>query len=259
MKRHCILALVCLMLACLMTACVPVKNEQALQEAVEQIEISLLQDPAAEPAAQAPAAPVQQEAAEEPEAEAGDSLRTVEVSTVDELLAAIAPGTRIVLAPGSYLLTEASDYGSEEGGAYYRWEDVYDGYQLVLEGIDQLSICGAGVDSTRIETTPRYANVLYFQNSSGIRVSGLMAGHTDGQGECGGGVLYFSNCSQVSVEDSALYGCGVWGISGDYCKDIRVSDTRIYSCSDSAGNFYCCQRVLLKDCSMDQLPFSKAK
>ena len=42
----------------------------------------------------------------------------VRVSTVDEFLAAIAPNTEIVLAPGEYNLTQAKGYG-RTGGKYY--------------------------------------------------------------------------------------------------------------------------------------------
>ena len=38
----------------------------------------------------------------------------VEASTVDELLAAIAPGAEIVLAEGEFALSTASDYGKSE-------------------------------------------------------------------------------------------------------------------------------------------------
>ena len=54
-----------------------------------------------------------------------DMTNTVFVSTVDELLAAIAPDTKIILADGTYNLTEASDYGTE-GKEYYVWEDRSD-------------------------------------------------------------------------------------------------------------------------------------
>ena len=40
-----------------------------------------------------------------------ESANTVQVSTVDEFLAAIAPDTEIVLAPGEYNLTQAAGYG----------------------------------------------------------------------------------------------------------------------------------------------------
>ncbi|MCI7574709.1 MAG: hypothetical protein MSS94_08270, partial [Clostridiales bacterium] len=60
-----------------------------------------------------------------------ESVNTVQVSTVDEFLAAIAPNTEIVLAPGEYNLTQAAGYG-RTGGKYYHWESTFDGCELVI-------------------------------------------------------------------------------------------------------------------------------
>ena len=44
-----------------------------------------------------------------------ESANTVQVSTVDEFLAAIGPDVEIVLAPGEYNLTQAKGYGRTGG------------------------------------------------------------------------------------------------------------------------------------------------
>ena len=51
-----------------------------------------------------------------------DGRPVTEVTTVDELLAAIAPDTVIELTVQRYMLTEASDYGTGSGSGYYRWD-----------------------------------------------------------------------------------------------------------------------------------------
>ena len=58
---------------------------------------------------------------------------------MDEFLAAIAPNATICLEPGEYNLTDASTYAGL-GGEYYHWESVYDGYELVIRGANNLTI-----------------------------------------------------------------------------------------------------------------------
>ena len=91
----------------------------------------------------------------------------VKVSTVDELIAAIAPDTTVTLAAGTYDLSTAATYGGDTGSPYTRWEPVYDGdrnesFELVITGADRLRLQGAGMDSVTIAAIPRYANVLHF-------------------------------------------------------------------------------------------------
>ena len=112
----------------------------------------------------APAAPVIETAppaaADAAPAEGGDAgeftpniscANTVEVSTVDEFLAAIASDTMIVLAAGNYDLSTASDYGRAPDGAPYIWTGVYDSetesldtaFELAISNVDKLA-SGAG-------------------------------------------------------------------------------------------------------------------
>ncbi len=105
----------------------------------------------------------------------------VEVFTVDEFLDAIAPNTEIILATGEYNLTRATGY-SRSNSAYYHWEGGYDGYELVITDVENLSIVGGDPNAVTISTEPRYANVLRFDNVDGVTLSDLVVGHTREQG-----------------------------------------------------------------------------
>ena len=59
----------------------------------------------------------------------------VRVTTVDELLAAIAPDTEIILDAEFYDLSTATGYG-ETGSTYYRGEEVFDGVQLTIQDVN---------------------------------------------------------------------------------------------------------------------------
>ncbi len=100
--------------------------------------------------------------------------RVVSVSTVDELLDAIAPNTCIELAPGVYDFSAASDYGKEGTSPYYAWVSTlfYNevGYGLEIHDVDGLTIRGAGRGVSFLNALPRYVFVITFRNCSGVSV-----------------------------------------------------------------------------------------
>lgn len=159
-----------------------------------------------------------------------ESTSTVQVSTVDEFLAAIAPDTEIILAPGEYNLTQAKGYG-RTGGKYYHWESVFDGYELVITDVSGLTITGAEPFTVTISTEPRYANVLRFDYAADVRIAEITVGHTKEQGSCVGGVLYFESSSGLEIQSTRLYGCGVRGIDLRSCQNVHVDCSDVYECS----------------------------
>ena len=128
---------------------------------------------------------------------------SVTVNSVDEFLASLGHNTEIILEAGYYDLTTASDYGRETGSPYYTWVDVGDGYQLLIQNADMLTICGSGTENTELVHSARYANILVFQNCSDVLLGELTAGHTDG-GECVGGVIRLENCDKTKLVNLSL-------------------------------------------------------
>lgn len=172
----------------------------------------------------------------------------IEVSTADEFLAAIAPGSKIRLL-GSIDLSTASSFGGF-GSEYYSWSSDFDGPQLNILNVEDLCIEGLGADKSSILTKPRYAEVLAFHGCTNIKLNGFTMGHTLDQSSCMGGVLYLSDCEKVDVESCSLFGCGVWGITGFGSSDISVKDTEIYECSNGDLNFNDCKRLSFTNCNI---------
>lgn len=170
----------------------------------------------------------------------------VRVSTVDELLAAIAPDTAVVLEPGVYDLSSASDYGNTDSGGVYRWDDAYDGYALVLERADGLQLLAP--EGAEILSVPRYAAVLSLHDCQDVTLAGLTLGHSEAPGICSGGVLYLGSCENVELRSCRLFGCGTEGIGASFTNNLHVSFTEIYDCSLWGAEFYACRRVLMEDC-----------
>ena len=182
----------------------------------------------------------------------------VHVSTVDEFLAAIASDTEIYLEDGVFDLSTAGNYGVA-GGDNYVWYDTYvDGPQLVISGVKNLSITGGGADKASIQAVPRYAEVLAFENCENISLKDFTAGHTQAPGHCTGGVVYFANSSDLSVEGCSLYGCGVWGITLSGCENMTVKNTEIYDCSYGDLNFASSKNIRLENCDIHDNGMSRA-
>ena len=173
----------------------------------------------------------------------------VHVHNVDEFIAAIGPDTTIYLEPGSYDLTTAADYGSM-GGEYYTWGEEFDGYSLVIQYVGNLTILGEGPDKVTLETVPRYADVLRFENCHDITLQGFTAGHTVEPGSCAGDVLGIVTSQGIRVENCSLFGCGVIGIHAEYASMLTVENTEIHHCEYAAASLWGCTNVTFTDCNI---------
>ena len=168
----------------------------------------------------------------------------VTVTTVDEFLAAIAPDTEIVLDAALLDLSEATGYGETEEDYYY-WYESFDGPELHIRNVSNLTIRGAGEshDTNVISSVPRYAHVLAFENCGNVYAAHFTAGHTKEPGYCAGGVLLFQNCQDVLVEDCGLFGCGTFGVTGRSSKNMQIVNNEIYECSYGGLELFNCYDV----------------
>lgn len=190
----------------------------------------------------------------------GEWANSVIVSSIDELLAALASDTAVYIAPGDYNLSHASDYGAQDTPAAYSWVEVFSdfnageapAYELQITGISNLALIADGVGENRpvISAVPRYANVLYFSSCSDIALWGLTLGHTEAPGECSGGVVMLDNVTNAQINSCRLYGCGTVGIQAMYSSRVSAEGTHIYDCSYSAVNAYSSSDLTLNHCEI---------
>ena len=172
----------------------------------------------------------------------------VTVGGTEELLEAIRPGAEIVLTPGRYDLSAYIDGIWEQEGEtwnsrheYVQLQDCYDGAEILVRGVDGLSITGqSDTGAQELVIEPRYATVFSFENCSAVKLSNLTLGHTEG-GECSGNVLDFYACSDVELRGLDLYGCGSTGIEcGNGTGNVSVYDSIIRDCSNGPLFLYDC-------------------
>lgn len=200
-----------------------------------------------------PAAPANEQseahATEQPAAiEGPDGYQTVYAATVDEFLAAIAPDTEIILSGEIYNLTTASDYGTD-GGRYYTWRKVADGYELYLQNLENLRLIGS--ENTQVVTEPRYAAVIDAENCTDLTLANFTAGHTPMTDTlCSGPVLQLSDCTNARVENCRLFGCGRVGVGAHGCNALTVTGCDIYECSNEGIDLFECRNVVIDACKL---------
>ena len=196
------------------------------------------------------AGPQQPEAAA-PEGEVNEfGEATYHVDNVDDFLAAIGSNTTIYVDAELIDFSTASSYGGYGGTSYY-WRDDYDGPGLVITGVQNLHIIGQGRDKTTLQAVPRYADVLYFEDCSNISVEDLTAGHLkEAPGSCAGDVLEFYRCGEILVRGCGLFGCGVNAVYATDCQGLTVEDTEMYECSGDGAIIYNCYGVNFENCSI---------
>lgn len=166
---------------------------------------------------------------------------TVTVSSTEELLDAIAPGVGILIEPGYYNMSEyLEEVWAQEGESwnerhpYVKLQDCYDGVEVVIRRVNNMSLYGNNEELTEIVIDPRYGQVFNFEECYDISLFGLTMGHTE-VGECSGNVLDFYGCRDITLSAMDLYGCGVYGIGCyDGTGEMYVYSSTIRDCSYGA-------------------------
>ena len=187
-------------------------------------------------------------------ADPAGSREQITVSTVDELLDAIGPDREILLDAELYDLSTAEGYGKKKTDYYY-WNAEYDGPELIIQNVDNLTIRSSDgeVKAHTISAVPRYANVLKFNQCTNVTLQGFTAGHTKEPGSCAGGVIYFENSDNMTVDQCGLFGCGILGVQAGYSKNITVQNSEIYECSYGGIRMDDSENITVKDCTFRDL------
>jgi Right handed beta helix region len=166
------------------------------------------------------------------------SQTEITVNTAEEFLQAIAPNRMIKLNPTTFVLSSLDPQKRTE----YAWfRKVFDGYELVIENVENLTIVGSGRQPARILTQPRYADVFSFRNCQNIILNNFEAGHSPDLGFCRGGVLEFADCENVQINDAILFGSGTLGITA---KNVRGLS---------------CRNIVIKECTYEILCLSQSQ
>lgn len=157
----------------------------------------------------------------------------VEVSSITELLGALADNTAIVLAPGRHVFEDSDRLAEPEVKAKLPdWSKLsahYDGGEI--HDLHDLAIIGPGPGPTVILQADGYAHALSFRNVNGLALHNLTLGHHPDQGWCRGGVVKVIESSNVLVSESTLFGSGTEGLTLITVDGLRIVDSVITNSS----------------------------
>jgi Putative cell wall-binding domain len=155
------------------------------------------------------------------------TLKVVNASNSKELIQSIAPNTKIVLKAGDYNLLEPKVLDNK----YVEYDKVFDGYEIVIKDMSNLTIEAEKGAKVNLLIDPRYAYVMSFTNSNNINISGIVAGHYPNKGECIGGVFKFEGCKDIKIDTADLFGCGTEGLTLDKVDNLQFANSIIRDCS----------------------------
>lgn len=172
------------------------------------------------------------------------------VKSVDELIAAIAPGAEIQIAEGNFVLSSASTYGQRTGNPYVRWDDSYGGGScLSIHDVDGLTIRGSGAEATILLSQYADVDVLAFQDCTNITLSDFTGGHTPQSNGCSAGVVRLYRSDDVTMTKVGLFGCGTEGVTAQKINNLTISESEIYDCSIVGMYLTECFGVKLENCN----------
>jgi copper amine oxidase-like protein len=173
-----------------------------------------------------------------------EGIKEVTVSTAQEFIKAIGSNKRIILKSGVYDLSSINQVDSADKSV--TWKSVYDGKELNIKNISNLTIEGIEEGKTKIIVSPRYAKIMNFNNVSNITIKNIVAGHAPAPYECDAAVLGFGNSSNIYISNSELYGCGSMGLDLTEVKELDFVDSTITDCSLRAADINRSQSIKFK-------------
>ncbi len=171
----------------------------------------------------------------------------VYVRSTVEFLEAIAPNTTIFIDMEEYDAIIPTGHEAVEMGEYISWGQAYDGLQLQINGVENLTILGREDTYSHLLSPYSYADVLHFVDCNNLTLQWLNIGH-EVEGYCTGGVLAFENCHGVTIENCDLWGCGIEGLSIWDSSGFDVSYTTIRDCSYSIMSIYDSRDIRFQYC-----------
>jgi polygalacturonase len=156
-----------------------------------------------------------------------DAQQRVRVRDTGELVQALASNRTVLLAPGTYKVSEVV----QTANPAVSWSPAFDGPELVITGLSNLTLRAEG--GATLLASPRYAFTLTFVDCRNLVLEGLTLGHTE-EGYCAGGVVRLDTCEKVRIQGCDLFGSGTVGVDAVECTGISLRDSTIRDCTSGA-------------------------
>lgn len=179
-------------------------------------------------------------------APAKPQVQKVTVNNAKEFINALGSNKHIILNKNTYNISSQGNYSPNEKVS---WEEVYDGMELTLNSIENLTIEGSGKEPVEIVAEPRYAYIFRLNNCKGITFKNIKAGHTiiPNKYECEAGVLSITSSSSISISKCTLYGCGSEGVNAMHTNGLKMEDSIIEKCNLRVMDLFSCSDFIFKN------------
>ncbi|MEO1723197.1 MAG: TIR domain-containing protein [Pseudomonadota bacterium] len=163
--------------------------------------------------------------------ENGELSDPVEVENPGQFFSALKSNSKIEIS-GKFDISERSSIRKWMNvNRFLRFTQRHDGYQPEIRNATRLSIVSADLGINGIEVSPRYVDVLFFNNCREVLLSTLRLGHTKFDGYCTENVVGAQNCNQLHIDECQLFGCGAYGLQLNHCNDFQMIGGSIYECT----------------------------
>ncbi len=165
-----------------------------------------------------------------------DDAGFVTVDSLKALVQEIAPGKKINLKSGSYIVSSSE---------YYEGEYAYtSGGELWISGVDDLTIrCNDGLAQI---FSDQYYSVLKLSQCKNINFSGLRLGHLLDSG-CAGYGLDAIECELINVDNCIMFGSGFDASCFESVKDLSITNSVLSDAQSSGASLFSCENVRLQN------------
>lgn len=178
--------------------------------------------------------------------------RRVQVRTVQELLAGIAPNTTLELMEGPFTLP--ADLESVPTNRHVKALEQWGEVVLEVQEVHNLHIRAVGARARVLGSSS--ADVLRFSACRDVSLEGIVLGHIEGleQG-CSAPVLTLHDCDGFKLRDCELFGCGTEGIVAERSRNLAMERSEVHTCRYGVVRFQSCTGLhfsasVFRDCSM---------
>lgn len=145
------------------------------------------------------------------------------VKSPGDLASSLSSNQEIRLEPEEIILIISRAF--PKSGEHTSWKNVHDGKELTISNIINTEISGGS-----LLAEPRYAWLANFEDCHQVALRRMTLGHVEA-GYCMGGVIRFSNCTNVTIDCCDLFGCGTYGIELISCRNVEIVESTIRDCS----------------------------
>ncbi|KPJ56130.1 MAG: hypothetical protein AMS16_02930 [Planctomycetes bacterium DG_58] len=179
--------------------------------------------------------------------ESRQQKQTIRVSSAKALIDALGPDRVILIEAGARVRLDGAPRAR---GKHVRWIRAGEKeYEPVIRDCANLEIRAGEGERPLVCTKYPYANVVHFENCSGLVLSGLRIGHDPEPGFCSGGVIAMEKCESPTISDCILFGCGTEGLTLSKVKKLTVENTVVEKCTYGLLTASGCEDLTFRKCA----------